>query len=241
MSLPGLTAKETEVYETLLFLGTASILDIAEKSSLKRPTVYLQIDELKKKGLVEQIPIGKKTYFRAADPKNLEELAEQQLKQIQEVMPKLQHLKERQAGRPKITFLEGREGIKSIYRELTKASDIRFWCNLEAVSDLFPGDVDEIAQAVKKKKVPVQEIIGDTPGNRKACRHFHKLAGKTYTPRHALPEHKFENDNFVYGNVVAVCRLLDNNLFVVRIEDPTIAQTYKTLFDMAWKAAKPFL
>ena len=30
------------------------------------------------------------------------------------------------------------------------------------------------------------------------------------------------------------------NLFVVRIEDPTIAMTMKTLFEMAWRSAKPF-
>jgi predicted transcriptional regulator len=241
MNLPGLNAKETQVYEALLYLGVASVLKIAEHSELKRPTVYLQLDELKKKGLVIQVPQGNKILFKAVDPARLKELAEEQLKSVQEAMPKLQHLMERQAGRPKITFLEGREGIKSIYRELTNAPDIRFWCNLEAVSDLFLNNVDDIAKSVKTKKIPVREIIGDTLGNRKACRHFRKLAGKTYIPRHAMPEHKFENDNFVYGDVVAICRLLDNNLFVVRIEDPTIAQTYKTLFDMAWKAAKPFL
>jgi len=48
------------------------------------------------------------------------------------------------------------------------------------------------------------------------------------------------NDSFIYDNVVALFRIQQNNLFVVRIEDPTIAATMKTLFEMAWQSAKPF-
>ena len=240
MQLPGLTEKETQVYETLLYLGTASILKIAEHSGLKRPTVYLQIDELKKKGLVIQVPQGNKVLYKAVDPARLEELAKEQLEAVQETMPKLQHLKERQAGRPKFTLLEGKAGLETIYKELLNAPDIYFWAKLEAVSGMFADTFEKIGRNAKQKKIPVREIINDTPNDKKSSRQFAKWAGKQYSARIA-PQSGIENDNVIYGNVLAIFRLEANNMYVIRIEDPSVAKTYKAVFEMSWKAAKPFI
>jgi len=238
--LPGLSDKESQVYEALLYLGVASILKISEHSGLKRPTVYLQIDELKKKGLVIQIPQGNKVLYKAVDPARLEELAEEQLKSIQEAMPKLQHLKERQAGRPKFTLLEGKAGMETIYKEIMNAPDIYFWAKLEAVSEIIGDTFQQVGINAKQKKIPVREIINDTPADKKSSRQFAKWAGKQYSARIA-PDSGIENDNVIYGNVLAIFRLEENNMYVIRIEDPSVAQTYKAIFEMSWKAAKPFL
>ncbi len=238
--LPGLTEKETQVYETLLYLGTTSILKASEHSGLKRPTVYLQIDELNKKGLVIQVPQGNKMLYKAADPTRLEEIAKNQLKAVQESMPKLRHLKERQAGRPKFSILEGKAGLETIYKEIMNAPDIYFWAKLEAVSDLFADNFEEIGRNAKQKKIPVREIINDTAADKKSSRQFAKWAGKQYSARIA-PESGIENDNVIYGNVLAMFRLEENNMYVIRIEDPSVAKTYKAIFEMSWKSAKPFI
>ena len=46
----GLDEKTAKVYMAVLALGTSSVKTIAEKAELKRPTVYLHLDELMQKG-----------------------------------------------------------------------------------------------------------------------------------------------------------------------------------------------
>ena len=52
----GLTEKEAKLYINALELGSFSVMGIAHKSGIKRPTCYLILDELVKKGLVSIIP-----------------------------------------------------------------------------------------------------------------------------------------------------------------------------------------
>ncbi len=59
----GLTQKESAVYLALLETGQASIAGLAQKTGIKRPTCYLIIDELIKKGLATSVPVGRKTLY----------------------------------------------------------------------------------------------------------------------------------------------------------------------------------
>ena len=48
----GLSEKEAEIYLALLELGTGTVVEVAKKSGVKRPTAYLVLDELKKMGYI---------------------------------------------------------------------------------------------------------------------------------------------------------------------------------------------
>ena len=65
------------------------------------------------------------------------------------------------------------------------------------------------------------------------------MIGPTYSARTATQE-GLHDDAVVYDNVVALFRLQGLNVFVVRIEDPAIADSMRAMFDMAWKTARPF-
>ena len=84
-----------------------------------------------------------------------------------------------------------------------------------------------------------REIIADTREAKRYARFIARMCGPTYLARLATVE-GLANDTIVYGNVVALFRLHKHNLFVVRIEDKTIAESMRSLFDMTWKSAKPF-
>ena len=59
----GLTEKESVVYVALLSLGTGTAYRIAEECSVKKPTVYVILEDLRKKGLVLKVPHAKKALF----------------------------------------------------------------------------------------------------------------------------------------------------------------------------------
>ena len=67
----GLSEKEAKVYLTLLELKEALPSSISRRSGIKRPTTYVVLDQLQKKGLVSYVKKGKWQYFQAINPHSL--------------------------------------------------------------------------------------------------------------------------------------------------------------------------
>lgn len=239
LKLLGITEKAGQVYNAALTLGTASVQDIARKAELKRPTVYVYLDELIKDGFVQKITIGKKEYYQAVSPKLLETRLEKNLNELKREMPQLEMIYAEGKGKPGVAVFEGEKGLNQIYEEMKQAKELIFWSDLSSVEALFPQEVQKINQATVENRIFTREIIANTPDAKASSRRWKVTAGDLYSSRLAVGP--VFNDNAIYGNVVAFFRLQQQNLFVVRIEDPTIAATMTTLFEMAWRSAKPFI
>ena len=235
----GISEKAGKIYQAGLMLGTTSVQELARKSGLKRPTVYLHVDELVKQGLFEIVPINKKTYYRAANPEVLEERLKRQLLHFQNELPALVALRGSTLGKPQIRIIEGKEGVVDIYKELKEANSLRFWSNVGPVFGPFHNEYMDLAETIRKNSVNAKEIIADTKESRRYSRLLSKIAGPTYSARTATVE-GIENDTGIFGNVVIIFRLHELNFFAVRIEDKTIADTMRAIFDMSWKTARPF-
>jgi sugar-specific transcriptional regulator TrmB len=235
----GIGEKAAKVYLAGLALGTTSVQELARKSGLKRPTVYLHVDELVKQGLFEHVSINKKKYYRAVEPQVLEERLKSNLATLQAELPTLTALRAETFGRPQVQVFEGEEGIRQVYREMKKAHSLRIWSNIGPVSGAFHDTNMEIAEAMGEKGAGIREIIADNKESRRYARLVAKIIGPSYAVRTATAE-GLHNDTIVYDNVVALFRLHGLNMFVVRIEDPTIADSMRAVFEMAWKTARPF-
>lgn len=235
----GIEEKSAKVYLAGLALGTTSVQGLARKSGLKRPTVYLHLDDLVKQGLFEHVSINNKKYYRAVDPSVLEDRLKQNLATLQKEMPQLMALRSDTMGKPQVQVFEGEEGVRHVYNEIKKAHSLRIWSNIGQVYGPFHNTNMEVAEALKENGAGTREIIADNKESRRYARLVAKVIGPTYTVRTATVE-GIENDTIIYDNVVAIFRLHGLNMFVVRIEDATIADTMRAVFEMAWKTAKPF-
>lgn len=234
----GLTAKSARIYLAGLSLGTTSIQELARKTNLKRPTVYLHMDELLSRGLFAKVSLNGKEYYRASPPQVLESQVRRHLVKLQNIMPKLRALQANTLGKPQVQVYEGKEGVERIYEELVNANSWRVWSNLGNTYKLLGNTFEKISQAVHEGGIGVKEIIEDTKESRRYSKLLAHICGPTYSGRVATVG-GIENDTFIYGNCVAIFRLHEFNMFVVRIEDKTIADSMKAMFDMAWKSAKP--
>lgn len=235
----GISEKSAYTYLAGLALGTTSVQEIARKTKLKRPTVYLHIDELIRQGLFEVVSLNNKQYYRAVDPEILEERLKKNLADLQSSMPELLASRANTMGKPQVTMLEGLGGVRHVYREMRKAHSWRVSSNLTNVYTPLHEIYLEMTETVKENGIGVREIIADTKEAKRYARFIARMCGPTYSARLATAE-GLANDTIVYGNVAALFRLREHNLFVVRIEDKTIADSMRALFDMAWKSAKPF-
>ncbi|HEV7449754.1 MAG TPA: helix-turn-helix domain-containing protein [Candidatus Paceibacterota bacterium] len=234
----GVGEKSAKVYLAGLALGTTSVQDLARKSGLKRPTVYLHLDDLVKQGLVEHVSINKKKYYRAVEPLVLEERLKKSLAHLQHEMPQLLAMRANTMGRPQVQVYEGEEGIRHVYSEMKKARSMRIWSNIGEPGTLHNTNM-ELAEAIHERATNVREIIAGTKETKRYSRLVAKVIGPSYSARTATVE-GLHNDTIIYDDVVAIFRLQGLNMFVVRIEDPTIADTMRAMFEMAWKTARPF-
>jgi len=231
----GLNQKAAKLYLTALTQGTTAVQNLAEKSGLKRSNAYLHLEELVQLGLVIKVPIGKKLFYRAADPNVLLDRSQLAVAELKAALPELTALQSA-IKKPQVTILEGKQGIRQIYQEMIQANNLRLWSALANINRLFADEVEMVAQAIHKNQIHTREIINSSPEHKRASKHFAALAGKTYSAR-LDSTNSIGNDNILYGDVSALIRIHEFDLYVVRIEDPLITQGLKALFDLAWRAA----
>lgn len=106
----GLAEKEASVYLALLSLQTATAYEVAQHCDVKKPTVYVILEELRKKGLVLKTPHAKKTLFAAVDPLEYVQEQERRVKATYAALPKLRALGQ---GSPSGVYVfNGLDGIR---------------------------------------------------------------------------------------------------------------------------------
>lgn len=122
----GLSPDGAKVYLASLELGETTVARIADRSGLKRTTVYGYIEELKKKGLVELSVRRARTYISAQNPSQLKTMMEEKLRLVEEIIPKLKAIMSAIDRVPVVRRFEGVEGIEQIYREALETTEGEF-------------------------------------------------------------------------------------------------------------------
>ena len=121
----GLDHKQTDIYIACLKLGPASIRDIAQEAGVNRGTTFEQLKILKSRGVINQVPKGKRKYFSPEPPDRLLILAEQKIKQIEaaretlshDIVPDLTALA-KDSAETLVRHYEGDEGIEFVLRDI---------------------------------------------------------------------------------------------------------------------------
>lgn len=234
----GLDEKQAKVYLALLELGKATVVQIAKKAAIKRPTCYLILDSLKTKGLVSEIPEKRRTLYAAEDPEILEKNTRQNLLQFHEMLP-LYRAKYNRGVKPTIRFYDTKDAIENLYyNEIFPAEKIYFYgTSVKKINQVWPKmfSIWDGYWSPKKKKNPdnVLEIVDNEPED--------IAYAKRYIGRREiriLPKgKKFLADSAIYGDKILITSLA--NMFAVSIESPDLADTYRALVELAWLSAIP--
>ncbi len=130
LSTLGLDHKQTDIYLALLKLGPASIRDIAAESGINRGTTFELLKVLKSKGVISQIPRGKRKVYCPEPPEQLVKLAEQKLLELEQartsltrdIVPDLQSLA-KDSAETIVRHYEGDEGIEFVLRDILQTME----------------------------------------------------------------------------------------------------------------------
>ena len=242
----GLTQGEAEIYEILLNLGPSPARAILKKTKLKRGNVYNILDALAAQGLIsKKDEKGAKTIFTPNSPNALAELlakkaeeARQGTQQLADILDNLKSLYALVQEKPAVRFFEGEEGIRKVlYDSLSAKDGIYTFADTEAVEQ----NVKQLNQGYVKKRLEMQiskKIIArDTPFSRE---HYKKAASPLTEIRFIPSSFKpFETGMQTYNDTVAYMTLREQKLIGVIIEDKSIAQMHKSLFEYIWSTLPP--
>src|SRR3989338_8536519 len=114
----GLTEKQAKVYLACLQLGTETVLRLSKFADLKRPTVYLILDELESMGLVSRVQKERKILFKAEDPERIISHLKMKQEAALAILPSLKAIHNLDPEKPTIKIHEGVVGVKNVYTEI---------------------------------------------------------------------------------------------------------------------------
>ncbi len=229
----GLTENEARAYLAALELGETTIARIAKKSGVKRTTTYLSVESLKEKGLLSELKKKKKTFFYAEDPRILQEKIEERKKAIEKIIPQLLSITNLIDKKPKITFYEGLEGIKDVYRDTLKYPDQEMlaWVSQDAFRVLDKEFIDYYIPKRVEKKIWVRVIAPDTP----EIIDYKNRETKELRKTKLIDAQKYpiEVEIDLYGgNKIGVMAFKEKIGLI--IESQKIFNTLKSIFEMYW-------
>lgn len=233
----GLSDKEALVYRSALELGTFSVLHLSKKTNIKRPTCYLILDNLIRKGLVSTFPQSKKVLYIAEHPNILLKQSIDNYELVKKIMPGLQNLIQINSEKPELRVYLGQKGIQQIYEEmLDTGKDLYYVASTEELVKSAGAEFlnDWIKRRINKKlktfRISVREdemfevplYVGGPENLRKV-----RYAPKGFTTPYTI---------YIFGKKTAfVSTKKDLFGFVVDSEDLSISM--KALFDIVWSVS----
>lgn len=238
----GLNDKEAAVYMALIELGPSPVRLLSQKAKVNRGTTYDILKALQQQGLASVFDTKTHQHFAAEPPEKLlsaiedkqEELSGVK-KQIQDSLPELKTVFEKQGGKPVVKFYEGSKGIKQIFEdvlnEVCKSADKEYYLYSSATAEERKnvyGAMPDFSEKRVAKKIMVKIISLGEGG---------KLVGLDERKWMPTGGGKLKSTHeIIYAGKVAHISL-DNeaNPVGVVIQNQEIYETQKTIFEFNWK------
>jgi len=234
----GLNEKEAKVYLASLELGQATVQKISAKAGIKRPTTYFIIENLMERGLMSSYYQGKKQLFMAEMPERILDLIAKERKELElreeqfkRLLPELQSINNRNKDKPVVKYYEGKEGVLSMTLEHMKNS------KGQKAYSIFPRDLVEKNLTQEDLNIIRKERIANKISTRVIyTREKEGLGSIQDSELVRLPANEFpvSCDIAFYEDKVRIASFKDRLMGVV-IEDKEIAQSLRSLFELAWK------
>src|SRR3990167_6844387 len=221
----------------LLELGTASVEGIAKKAGTKRPTTYLILDDLQRKGLATLVPRAKKVLYMPESPDKILFDLNRKQELVKRFLPNLLAVYNEPKHKPQVLLFEGKEAIKDLYDKILLAKDVIFFGTIRDFVIFYPDYEEKLVANTEAKKIKVREILSQNPADLSFASKFPK--NDHYEQRFTKAGEEFLTDNCLFDGNVAFFSY-QPHIFAVMIQSKTIHQSLHTLFEFAWKQAEPY-
>jgi sugar-specific transcriptional regulator TrmB len=233
----GLKEKEAAVYVALLQLGRGSAYSISTKSGIKKPTTYVILEDLIRKGLAQRVLRVKKQLYVANPPDQAFAVAQEKLELAKQKLPELLALTKGEKNKVNTYYFEGIQGMKQLmeYRvkEMAGQEMVGFYAtDTNADQELKAYFKDDWAEKMLELGITMRGIVPQEP----LLAPYREADSKYKRQMKIVPPAQYSSEVAidVLGDIV---RIQDyKNLRGVALENADVAKTMREIFEMVWKS-----
>ena len=248
LSALGLSAKEANVYETLLAEGQSGIKKLLDTTNHKRGDLYNILYSLRDKGIIEQTLKNRRIEFRALHPNTLANYLNKKIENL-EATTSLLHAQMTEllsdyqihAFKPTIESYEGLEGLEKVHSLLNNSGKKEMFLMRSIYDDDTPEEAELLKKQIKRRIKLGIKVKALTPKSANSLKNMADKDEKEMVERRIIERYRFSlpAQVMIWGNTVAICSMRKTGISTV-IEDKDIALTFKTLFNYIWDASAEY-
>ncbi len=221
----GLTGNEAKVYLELLKKGELSANQIAKNIGMDRTLAYTVLNHLIEKGQVNYTFKKNKKIFSCSNPESLLNPIKSKEILIVDLIKELKIIKPEKAAKTEINVYEGKEGIRTLMRDIVKAKQFLAFGGTGRAYDLL-YEMPAIAKQLEKTKASAKVIIGKEYKGHEFIK-YKNIKVKSI-------EIKSEATTSIFGDCVSI-HLIKDKPIVIIIKNKDIADSYRNYFNHMWK------
>ncbi len=231
----GLSEREIKVYLACLRLGSATVNRISKEAGTFRTYTYDISRSLMERGLVSSVMRGRVQCFEASDPERILEMLEEKEDQVKEILPQLRKMKSSVTKKPSVDFFEGLAGLKVIHDTILRErpKEISVYGNPEQHYDIMKFYLPRFVKERVKLGIKARVVVKDSKVAREWMkgREKEELRQTRFFPRQPG---EFPSVTYMWNNKIAYFTV-EKKIIAVIIEDESIANAQKTVFENVWK------
>jgi len=225
----GFAPNEIKVYLILNQSNSLKAGKISKLAKIDRSSCYNALKLLTEKGLASYVSIGKIKWFQATGPKRLLDYVNEQKKDVEEILPKLQEMHKYNKQEGQVRLFKGIKGIKTIFLDMIREGKNNYVFGSEGqFSEVMPEFALQFDRMKKEKRIKTQLIL------RKGRK---ELDSKTSEYKYMPNVSESPAVTNIYGNKIAIIIWTDEPEGII-IENSAAAKGYKSYFDKLWMISK---
>lgn len=232
----GFSDKQTAVYLAALELGEASIGRLAERSHLKRTTVYSVLDEMKQNGFVSFSKRRGVIYVSALPPRVLVDRCKRASRLVEDALPELLSLAYAAPVKPRLRLYDGIDGIKKVLLEFggSTSPTMGFTDYERMPREIFSFIRTSVVPLRRRTGIRVRLVVPRSETNEAIRRHDTKNFG----------EHRLLDIDATKTGVelllfdvskIAFLSFEGRDSFAAVLDSPGLHKTLSGIFEFLWK------
>lgn len=238
----GLTEEASQIYIYLLEVGSEKKRNtayvISRNLKIPRSTVYLSLDRLMDRKLVDSYKVNNILHFLAEHPNRIQLDLHKKQNLFESILPLLEDLRKGGNSYYDVRTYTGREGVKHVFDEIFDESDIK---NLKQIYSISSTNLSEVLPNgypkkldVLKKKYGVHTKMIAVASETKNLDFVYK-SDSNRESRLLPSKYIFDGSLYVFKNKVAFFSLSDEEVYSVILESKTISHMIKNFFMCTWE------
>lgn len=231
-----MSQKESQIYLTVLELGSAPASVVWRRTDIKRVTTYSILKELETKQIASSFEKKGVKYFQVVDPEVLNKRLREMSDIFAQKVPELLALANLYDNKPRVQYFEGLNGMKELFDDMAHSTvDILAFLWLDEIHPDLRQRVIETHIPMRKKLDTFARVI--VPQSDKNIEYERRdQLGHRKTKVIEDPVFKLYNEIDIYGpNKVAICMYTKDEMSGVLIHSKKLYESLSSMFELVWK------